>query len=155
MSFKGSLSRFFNPGNRDDGSSDNFISTSSTTKRYMEDEVVKIKEEDVEVVLENEEAINKKFSGANTLAKYTELGKIMVGMLKDIKNGIYPEIPWFSIATIVLALLYVLNPLDIIPDFIPGIGYIDDLSVLAIGTGWIESDLHKYLDWKIKEGKGL
>lgn len=146
MSFKGIFSKKnFNPGNRDSG----------VTEDYLEEEVAKINEDDVEIVLQNEEEINKKFSGANSLSKYAELGKIMIGMLKDIKNRVYPEIPWFTIATIVLALLYVLNPFDIIPDFIPGIGYIDDVSVLAIGTGWIESDLHKYLDWKIKEGKGL
>lgn len=146
MSFKGIFSKKnFNPGNRDSG----------VTEDYLEEEVAKINDDDVEIVLQNEEEINKKFSGANSLSKYAELGKIMIGMLKDIKNRVYPEIPWFTIATIVLALLYVFNPFDIIPDFIPGIGYIDDVSVLAIGTGWIESDLHKYLDWKIKEGKGL
>jgi len=146
MSFKGIFSKKnFNPGNRDSG----------VTEDYLEEEVAKINDDDVEIVLQNEEEINKKFSGANSLSKYAELGKIMIGMLKDIKNRVYPEIPWFTIATIVLALLYVLNPFDIIPDFIPGIGYIDDVSVLAVGTGWIESDLHKYLDWKIKEGKGL
>ena len=146
MSFKGIFSKKnFNPGNRDSG----------VTEDYLEEEVAKINDDDVEIVLQNEEEINKKFSGANSLSKYAELGKIMIGMLKDIKNRVYPEIPWFTIATIVLALLYVLNPFDIIPDFIPGIGYTDDVSVLAVGTGWIESDLHKYLDWKIKEGKGL
>ncbi|MCZ4319312.1 YkvA family protein [Aequorivita viscosa] len=145
MSFKGILSKMhFNPGNRDSGPAE-----------YMEEEVTKIDEADVEVVLENEEAINKKFSGANSLSKYAELGKIMVGMLKDIKNKVYPHVPWFTIATIVLVLLYVLNPFDIIPDFVPGIGFIDDMSVMAVGVGWIETDLHKYLDWKIKEGKGL
>ncbi|MCG2418543.1 DUF1232 domain-containing protein [Aequorivita sp. F47161] len=145
MSFKGILSKmYFNPGNRDSGPAE-----------YMEEEVTKIDEADVEVVLENEEAINKKFSGANSLSKYAELGKIMVGMLKDIKNKVYPHVPWFTIATIVLVLLYVLNPFDIIPDFVPGIGFIDDMSVMAVGVGWIETDLHKYLDWKIKEGKGL
>ncbi|WP_313111578.1 YkvA family protein [Aequorivita sediminis] len=146
MSFKGIFSKKnFNPGNRDSG----------VTEDYLEEEVAKINDDDVEIVLQNEDEINKKFSGANSLSKYAELGKIMIGMIKDIKNRVYPEIPWFTFATIVLALLYVLNPFDIIPDFIPGIGYIDDVSVLAIGTGWIESDLHKYLDWKIKEGKGL
>lgn len=154
MSFKGILSQYFNPGNRDN-STEEYISTDTSTKSYMEEEVVKIKDEDVEVVLDNEEAINKKFSGANTLAKYAELGKIMILMLKDVKNRSYQEIPWFTIATVVLALLYVLNPLDIIPDFIPGIGYIDDVSVLGIGMGWIQTDLHKYLDWKIDEGKGV
>lgn len=154
MSFKGILSKYFNPGNRAD-STTNDHSIDSTTQTYMEEEVIKIRDEDVEIVLENEEAINKKFSGANTLAKYAELGKIMVLMLRDVKNKVYTEVPWFSIATIVLALLYVLNPLDIIPDFIPGIGYIDDLAILGISMGWIQSDLHKYLDWKIKAGKGL
>lgn len=145
MSLKGILRKiYFNPGNRD-----------NSTEEYLETEVTKIKDEDVEIVLKNEEAINKKFSGANTLSKYAELGKILVGMLKDVKNGVYPQIPWFTIATAVLALLYVLNPFDIVPDFIPGIGYVDDVSVLAIGMGWIESDLHRYLDWKIKEGRGI
>ncbi len=155
MSLKGSLSRYFNPGNRDDGTSEKNHAIDPSTKKYMDEEVINVKNEDVEVVLDNEEAINKKFSGQISLAKYTELGKIMIAMLRDVKNGVYPEVPWFTIATCVLALLYLLNPMDLIPDFIPGIGYVDDLSVLAIGTGWIESDLHKYLDWKIKEGKGI
>ena len=146
MSLKGIFSKKnFNPGNRDSG----------VSEEYVEQEVAKINGADVEIVLENEEAIDKKFSGANTLSKYAELGKIMVGMLKDVKNGVYPEVPWFTIATVALSLLYVLNPMDIIPDFIPGLGYIDDMAVLSIGVGWIETDLHRYLDWKIKEGKGL
>ncbi|MGB3345473.1 MAG: YkvA family protein [Aequorivita sp.] len=145
MSFKGILRTWFNPGNRDNGISE----------EYVEDEVLKIREEDVEIVMENEEAIKKKFSGDNSLAKYAELGEIMVGMLKDFKNGVYPHVPWFTIATMVLVLFYLLNPFDIIPDFIPGIGYIDDVAIMGIGIGWIESDLHSYLDWKIKEGKGL
>lgn len=154
MSFKGILSKYFNPGNRDDSTAD-YNSVGGSTKSYMEQEVIKIKDDDIEVVLDNEEAINKKFSGENTLAKYAELGKIMLLMLKDVKNRVYKEIPWFTIATAALALLYVLNPLDIIPDFIPGIGYIDDVSILGISIGWIQTDLHKYLDWKINEGKGL
>lgn len=146
MSLKGILSKmYFNPGNRDTGISEEEI----------KEEVTQIDEDDVEIMVQNEESINKKFSGANSLSKYAELGKIMIGMVKDFKNGIYPEVPWFTIATIVLALLYLLNPLDIIPDFIPGIGYVDDVAVLSIGLGWIETDLHKYLDWKIKEGRGL
>jgi len=118
---------------------------------YMEEKVTEIDDGDVEILLENEEQIEKKLSGANSLSKYVELGKIMIGMVKDIKAGQYRNVPWFVVATIVMALLYVLNPLDIVPDFIPGIGYIDDLAVLSIGMGWIETDLHSYLDWKLSE----
>lgn len=146
MSLKGILRTYFESENRDHV---------AFSEKYMENEVVKIRDEDVEIVMENEEAIKKKFSGGNGLAKYAELGKIMVGMLKDFKNGVYPQVPWFTIATMVLVLIYLLNPFDLIPDFIPGIGYIDDVAVMGIGVGWVESDLHNYLDWKINEGKGL
>lgn len=124
---------------------------SNISEEYVEENISKIKEEDVEVVMDNEESISHKLSNATALRKFAEIGKIMFAMLKDIKNGRYPEVPWFTIAAISLALLYVLNPLDVIPDFIPGIGYIDDLAVMTISMGWIETDLHKYLDWRLKE----
>ncbi len=71
----------------------------------------------------------KNLSNASPLRKYAELGKIMFAMLKDVKKGNYPNVPWFTIASIVVALLYVFNPFDLVPDFIPGVGYIDDLAV--------------------------
>lgn len=126
---------------------------SNITENYVEEEASKIDEDDVDVVMDNEEAISKKISNASPLRKFAELGKIMFAMLRDFKNGKYSEVPWFTIASIVVTLLYVLNPLDLVPDFIPGIGYIDDLAVMSISMGWIETDLHKYLDWRLEEGK--
>ncbi len=117
----------------------------------VKEKVTKIRDEDVELVMDNEEAISKKLSNASPLRKYAELGKIMFAMLKDVKKGNYPNVPWFTVASIVFALLYVFNPFDLIPDFIPGVGYIDDLAVLSIGMGWIESDLHRYLDWRLEK----
>ncbi|AFL80104.1 hypothetical protein Aeqsu_0594 [Aequorivita sublithincola DSM 14238] len=118
---------------------------------YVEEKVTKIKDQDVEIVMANEEAISEKLSNASPLRKYAELGKIMFAMLKDVKKGSYKTVPWFTIASIAVALLYVLNPFDLVPDFIPGVGYIDDLAVLSISMGWIETDLHKYLDWRLTE----
>lgn len=126
---------------------------SKVSESYVEEKVTKIQDHEIELVMDNEEAISKKLSNASPLRKYAELGKIMFAMLKDVKKGNYPNVPWFTIATIAVALLYVFNPLDLVPDFIPGIGYIDDLAVLSIGMGWIETDLHKYLDWRLKEGE--
>ena len=114
-------------------------------EEYVRKEAKKTRHEDIT------EEIDKKMSTAGVLKKYTELGKLMVNMLKDYKVGIYKDVPWFTIASVVFALLYVLNPLDIIPDFIPGFGYVDDASVLALALRFIESDLHKYLDWKLEQ----
>ncbi len=120
---------------------------------YVSGEITKIDGEDVDVVMNNEEEISEKISSANFLKKYTELGKVMYGMLKDYRSGVYSNVPWFTIAAIAFSFLYVLNPFDIIPDFIPGIGYVDDFAVFTFALRFMESDLHNYLDWKLDESE--
>lgn len=119
---------------------------------YAKDEVSKVKDGDLDMVIKNQEEIDKKFAGSG-LKKYSELGKIMFGMLKDYKKGDFKEVPWFTLAAIAFGLLYILNPMDIVPDFIPGLGYIDDFAIFTIVMRFIETDLHSYLDWKIREAK--
>lgn len=91
----------------------------------FQDKIVKIDKNDVDVLLSKEEEIAKKMNRSKSLSKYVAVGKVMFGMVRDIQRGAYKDVPWFTIATIVMALLYVLNPMDLIPDFIPGLGYID------------------------------
>ncbi|TIM08564.1 YkvA family protein [Mesorhizobium sp.] len=45
-----------------------------------------------------------------------------------------PRVPWFAkfVAGIVAA--YALSPIDLIPDFIPVLGYIDDLIIVPLGV---------------------
>lgn len=117
---------------------------------YMRKKVRKIDDRDIELVLENEEAIADKIRNAPPLKKFVEIGKLMFSMIRDVTTGKYPETPWLTVATIALVLLYILNPFDFIPDFIPFVGYFDDLVILTIGLGWIETDLHNYLDWRIE-----
>ena len=47
-----------------------------------------------------------------------------------------PRVHWFPKALIWLVVMYVLSPIDIIPDFIPYIGYLDDMLIVPLGT-WI------------------
>lgn len=117
----------------------------------MKEGIAKVKDGDVEIAAKNQEKIEDKIVNASTLRKYTELGKLMFGMLQDYRKGIYSSVPWFTIASIAFALLYVLNPLDLMPDFIPGLGYVDDFAILTVTLRFIETDLHKYLDWKLEE----
>jgi uncharacterized membrane protein YkvA (DUF1232 family) len=44
----------------------------------------------------------------------------------------------------VFALLYILNPIDIIPDVIPIFGYLDDVMVFGFCLDFVEADLEKY-----------
>ncbi|GAB2780645.1 YkvA family protein [Salinimicrobium soli] len=121
-------------------------------EKFVKSEITKVEDGDLDVVMDNKDEIDKKLSGYG-MKKYAELGKIMFGMLKDYKKGEYTIVPWFIIAATGFALLYVFNPMDIVPDFIPGVGYVDDFAILTIVLRFIQTDLHTYLDWKIDRAK--
>ena len=44
----------------------------------------------------------------------------------------FPEVPWYAKALILLAVSYALSPIDLIPDFIPVLGILDDLIILPL-----------------------
>jgi uncharacterized membrane protein YkvA (DUF1232 family) len=41
--------------------------------------------------------------------------------------------PWYAKAVMVMVISYALSPIDLIPDFIPGLGYLDDLILIPAG----------------------
>ena len=48
----------------------------------------------------------------------------------------HPRTPWYARAWVACVVAYALSPIDLIPDFIPIVGYLDDLILLPIGV-WI------------------
>jgi len=69
-------------------------------------------------------------------------------MLKDYWSKKYTTLPFSAISAIVVGLLYLISPFDVIFDFIPFVGYIDDLFVLTLALKIIDQDLEKYRVWK-------
>ena len=78
---------------------------------------------------------------------------ILAELLNDYVKKNYTEIPMGSIIAIIGALIYFVSPIDIIPDVIPGIGYIDDLMVIKVCLGLVDADLKEYKEWRKKEGR--
>ena len=104
----------------------------------------KFSEKDLKNVVKKEKQIKGKFLKAIPLKQFFEDFLILFALLKDYFNGKYREVPWWTIAAIGVALLYVLSPLDLIPDFIPFVGYLDDAAVIAACLKMVEKDLDKY-----------
>ena len=48
----------------------------------------------------------------------------------------HPSVPWFAKALGVFVVAYALSPIDLIPDFIPVLGYVDDVLLLP-GLIWL------------------
>ena len=44
-----------------------------------------------------------------------------------------PRVPWYAKAVALLVAAYALSPIDLIPDFIPVIGYLDDIIIVPLG----------------------
>ena len=86
----------------------------------------------------------------NWFEKKILITKLMFAALKDWANGSYKKIPFATIAMIVFAIVYFLNPLDAIPDPLPVIGYVDDASIIALAFSAAEFDLKEYARWKGK-----
>jgi uncharacterized membrane protein YkvA (DUF1232 family) len=76
-----------------------------------------------------------------------EHGKLILAMVKDYWGGRYREVPYWAISASALTLLYVLNPLDVIPDVVFGLGYLDDATLVAFCLKLIERELEKYKEW--------
>lgn len=78
---------------------------------------------------------------------------IMVSLIRNYIKGRYKSIPIGVIIAVLSALIYFFTPLDVIPDIIPGIGYIDDGLVIASCWKLVNSDLEEYIKWREEKGK--
>jgi uncharacterized membrane protein YkvA (DUF1232 family) len=88
------------------------------------------------------------------LRKLPAIGKIVddiaetIEMIKDAIGGKY-TVPTRIIISALGGIIYIVSPLDIIPDFLPVVGWLDDAAVfmLVLETG-LALELRKYREWK-------
>ena len=66
-------------------------------------------------------------------AKATQLKRELVALYLASRD---PRTPWYAKTMIAAVVAYALSPIDLIPDFIPIFGYLDDLVLLPIGI-WL------------------
>jgi len=77
-------------------------------------------------------------------------GKIntLVRLVRSYTSGQYRTIPWKTMATILGAFVYFLNPFDLIPDVAPVIGLTDDFSILVWVYSSVQTEIDKFLTWE-------
>ena len=73
---------------------------------------------------------------------------IMLSLIHSYSKGEYRDFPLGSIIAAVIFTLYLVFPMDLIPDAIPGVGHIDDAGVFLACLKLIKSDIDDYLKWR-------
>ncbi len=72
----------------------------------------------------------------------------LIRLIRAWVSGTYRNVPWQTIVLAIAAVVYFVNPFDLISDFIPFIGYLDDATVVAFVAASITNDLAKFNEWE-------
>jgi uncharacterized membrane protein YkvA (DUF1232 family) len=73
----------------------------------------------------------------------------MLRLIRAYSRGDYCDIADSTLVAIIAAIIYVVNPLDVIPDALPAIGYLDDATVLALAVRRSRQALDHFMTWEI------
>ena len=68
-------------------------------------------------------------------------------LIKASVSGDYHGVPTSTLVGGVAVFLYFLTPIDFVPDFIPVIGLLDDVSLLAWFMTSIKGEMEKFAEW--------
>jgi uncharacterized membrane protein YkvA (DUF1232 family) len=60
----------------------------------------------------------------------------------------YRTVPWLSILLLIALLLYLFSPFDLIPDFIPGVGVVDDIALFGFLFRSLMRDARRFRTWE-------
>lgn len=97
-----------------------------------------------------EKALEKvnKTSVMDSLGKNVLELKTLIRMLKYWAQRKYTNVSQQTIMYSIVAVVYFVTPTDLVPDFLLGLGFVDDIAVLSWVLGMIAVDLKKFKDWE-------
>jgi uncharacterized membrane protein YkvA (DUF1232 family) len=72
-------------------------------------------------------------------------------MIKNSFSGEYKAFTNKTLLSLVFGLLYFVTPMDVIPDFIPLLGFSDDLSIIYFIIKNFKSDIEAFKVWELNQ----
>lgn len=93
--------------------------------------------------------LKKAAENEGSLGNVWEKMQLLFSLAKDYSNGSYNNVSRSAIVAIIGSLLYFISPIDMIPDFIFGLGFIDDAFILGYVFKKVTKEIEKYQAWKL------
>ena len=129
-----------------------------TMSKKQAEQALKANKKKAEELLKNEKKMNEfldqvvdKIGAVSGLKEKIKDIPLIVSLIKAYMHKEYREIPVGTLIGLIAALIYFLSPVDMIPDIIPGVGYVDDLAVIAVAVSFAYTDLEDFKKWKQKQ----
>ncbi len=72
----------------------------------------------------------------------------MIRVIRDYQRGEYRDISAPKLLIIIAAIIYFVSPFDVIPDWIPVLGHIDDAFVVSLALKSVRGDLDTFMAWE-------
>jgi len=91
-----------------------------------------------------EQALQKAEQQKQKIVGFWENLQLLIQMVRAYFNKEYTNVPWKTIVFAAAAIIYFLNPFDVIPDMIPSLGFLDDATVIAFVVNSVKEELDKY-----------
>ena len=88
-----------------------------------------------------------------SLGKNVEDLKTLIRMARAWASRSYRNVSSQTILYTVAAIIYFVTPTDFMPDFIIGLGFLDDIAVIRWVIGQIKTDLERFKEWENQQDK--
>jgi len=73
----------------------------------------------------------------------------MFRLIKASISGEYTGVPTSTVAAAVAVLIYFISPIDLIPDFIPVLGLLDDVALVAWFSTTLKHEMDRFHEWEL------
>lgn len=94
------------------------------------------------------DANRKAETNKGTLAEIWDNLQLLMQMVSAWRKGEYKKIPTASLLAMIASIIYFVSPIDLIPDFLVGLGIVDDAAIIGFVLKQIHSDLENFRVWK-------
>jgi len=105
----------------------------------------------VTILNEAADKLADEHSKDNKFKQLFDAALTVVRLVRSYATGDYRQIQASTVISGLAVLLYVLNPIDLIPDFIPVLGFLDDLSLVSWFIGKFQGELVRFREWETQQ----